>query len=94
MDVLIFPLARRLRVALFFLSRLRHHAFRSISLCLLGVCALACPACKSDYPAAARQNRVGEERGGAARDVKTARVVEMAMGRSVTVSGTLAAYDQ
>lgn len=52
-----------------------------------------CLACKSDYPAAARQTRAGEEKS-APRDVKTARVVEMPMGRSVTVSGTLAAYDQ
>jgi RND family efflux transporter MFP subunit len=91
-DILIFTLSRRLRVPLF-LSHLRPLAFRSISFCLLAVFGLTCPACKSDYPAAARQNRVGEEKG-AARDVKTARVVEMAMGRSVTVSGTLAAYDQ
>jgi RND family efflux transporter MFP subunit len=52
-----------------------------------------CLSCKSDYPAAARQSRTGEEKS-APRDVKTARVVEMPMGRSVTVSGTLAAYDQ
>ena len=54
---------------------------------------MTCPACKSDYPAAARQNPLVEEKG-APREVKTARVVEMPMGRSVTVSGTLAAYDQ
>ena len=71
-------------------------AFRfAVSSWLLVFLALTCAACKSGYPAAERQNRAGEERGGAApRQVKTARVVEMAMGRSVTVSGTLAAYDQ
>ena len=55
----------------------------AVSFCLLAVLALTCVACKSGYPAAERQNRAGEERGGAApRQVKTARVVEMAMGRT------------
>ncbi|MCA1849554.1 MAG: biotin/lipoyl-binding protein, partial [Acidobacteria bacterium] len=54
--------------------------------------ALACLACKSDYPASARQNPAGGEN--EAKQVRTTRVAEMPMGRSVTVSGTLAAYDQ
>jgi RND family efflux transporter MFP subunit len=74
-------------------TRLRRLAFHSTGGCLLAVVALTCAACKSDYPASARQNRVGEEKG-APRQVKTALVVEMPMGRSVTASGTLAAYDQ
>lgn len=49
-------------------------------------------ACKSDYPASARQNRPGEAR--ASRQVKTARVEETPFGESVTVNGTLAAFDQ
>ena len=62
-------------------------AFKSVAYCLLA--ALACvPACKSDYPAAERQSRAGDPQG-TPRQVKTARVVEMPMGRSVTVSGTL-----
>lgn len=60
------------------------------SISLLLIC-LAGVACKSGYPAAQRQaadNKTG------ARQVKTARVVEMPVGETVTVNGTLAAYDQ
>lgn len=49
-------------------------------------------ACKSNYPATARQARPGE--GKATRQVKTTGVVEMPFGESVTANGTLAAYDQ
>lgn len=48
-------------------------------------------ACKSDYPAAARQGRPGADK---AREVKTARVEETPFGEAVTVNGTLAAYDE
>ncbi len=74
----------------------RRHTLRSAACCFLIVYVAACAACKSDYPAAARQGRAGEERGavGAPRQVKTARVAEMPMGRTVTVSGKLAAYDE
>ena len=88
------PVSHRL-IELLSVSRVRRRrALSSATGCLLAVLALACAAaCKSDYPAAERQNRVGEEKG-APRPVKMARVVEMPMGRSVTVTGTLAAYDQ
>lgn len=59
-------------------------------LCLVGL--LFSVACKSDYPAASRQNRPGD--GKAARQVKTARVEETPFGEAVTANGTLAAYDQ
>ena len=49
-------------------------------------------ACKSDYPAAARQARPGDSK--SARQVKTARVEETPFGEAVTVNGTLAAFDQ
>lgn len=49
-------------------------------------------ACKSDYPAAQRQNSPADGKG--ARQVKTARVEETPFGESVTANGTLAAYDQ
>jgi membrane fusion protein, multidrug efflux system len=49
-------------------------------------------ACKSDYPASARQSRPGESR--SARQVKTTRVTETPFGESVTANGTLAAFDQ
>ena len=47
-------------------------------------------ACKSDYPATARQNRTGDK----PREVRTARVEETPFGEAVTVNGTLAAYDE
>ena len=53
-------------------------------------------ACKSDYPASARQNPAGGAAAGKgeAKQVRTATVAEMPMGRSLNVTGTLAAYDQ
>src|SRR5947209_1220886 len=47
-------------------------------------------ACKSDYPASSQQ----KQSGGEARTVKVARVAEVPVGASVTVTGTLAAQDQ
>jgi RND family efflux transporter MFP subunit len=49
-------------------------------------------ACKSDYPASARQERPGDTK--AARQVKTVAVAETPFGETVTASGTLAAFDQ
>ncbi len=62
--------------------------------CLLIVSALFVTACKSDYPASgqARTGEGGKQR--EARQVQTARVEEMPMGKSVVANGTLAAYDQ
>jgi RND family efflux transporter MFP subunit len=48
-------------------------------------------ACKSGYPASSRQGDDGKT---PVRQVKTAQVVEMPVGETVTVNGTLAAYDQ
>lgn len=53
---------------------------------------LASTACKSDYPASARQDRPGESKD--ARQVKTAKVAETPFGETVTANGTLAAFDQ
>jgi len=53
---------------------------------------LASTACKSDYPASARQDRPGEAKD--ARQVKTAKVAETPFGETVTANGTLAAFDQ
>jgi RND family efflux transporter MFP subunit len=66
-------------------------SFSRAGLFLLFVICLAVVACKSGYPAAQRQ---GADSKGVARQVKTARVVEMPVGQTVTVNGTLAAYDQ
>ncbi len=60
--------------------------FAGLLICLL------IPACKSDYPASARQDRPGDAK--ASRQVKTARVEQTPFGEAVTVNGTLAAYDQ
>lgn len=48
-------------------------------------------ACKSDYPASGKAASPDSKT--AARQVKTAKVVEMPIGQTVTVNGTLAAYD-
>jgi len=50
-------------------------------------------ACKSDYPASARQARSGGE-SKEARQVKTVAVAETPFGETVTANGTLAAFDQ
>ena len=59
---------------------------------LLLLALMASAACKSDYPASARQGRAGADK--TARQVKTARVEETPFGEAVTVNGTLAAYDE
>ena len=51
---------------------------------------LFCASCKSGYQASAKQ----QERSGEPREVKTARVSQVSMERTVAVTGTLAAMDQ
>ena len=48
-------------------------------------------ACKSDYPSSGKA--ASPDSKSAARQVKTAKVIEMPVGEAVTVNGTLAAYD-
>ena len=60
--------------------------------CLVFVIAAFSLACKSDYPASARQARQGEAK--EARQVKTVAVAETPFGETVTANGTLAAFDQ
>ncbi|HXM48694.1 MAG TPA: efflux RND transporter periplasmic adaptor subunit [Pyrinomonadaceae bacterium] len=48
-------------------------------------------ACKSDYPASGKA--ASPESKGQPRQVKTVKVAEMPIGQTVTVNGTLAAYD-
>jgi multidrug efflux pump subunit AcrA (membrane-fusion protein) len=59
---------------------------------LLVLSALFGVACKSDYPASGRQATPGNKT--AAREVKTVPVSQTPVGETVTVNGTLAAYDQ
>ncbi len=85
------PFSLRAKFSIFE-SRSRALPRSIIATVLLSLLALASLACKSDYPASARQNPAGAQT--EPRQVKTARVAEMAMERSVNVTGTLAAYDQ
>jgi RND family efflux transporter MFP subunit len=59
--------------------------------CGLVVAVALSSACKSGYPVSARNNTAGAS---GPREVKVVRVAEMPMERAVTVTGTLAAYDQ
>ena len=63
-----------------------------LSLGSLLLIALTCAGCKSGYPVSARNNPGAEAR--EPRQVKIARVSEISMEQAVTVTGTLAAYDQ
>jgi len=73
------------------MSSLNKNVLLALSLAVL----IAGAACKSDYPASGQQRPAGEGQGGGdARQVRVARVSEMPVGASVTVTGTLAAQDQ
>src|SRR5688500_7081550 len=72
-------------------SRDTRNAGIVIAIAFLGLTFLGV-ACKSDYPASGRQGSGGAK--SAARQVKTAPVAQTPVGETVTVNGTLAAYDQ
>jgi RND family efflux transporter MFP subunit len=64
-------------------------------LILLGIAALlivSLTACKSDYPASGKAATTDSK--SPPRQVKTAKVTEMPIGETVTVNGTLAAFDR
>lgn len=63
-----------------------------LSVGLLSIVVLTSAACKSGYPVSARNNPGADAK--EPRQVKIARVSEIAMEQVVTVTGTLAAYDQ
>ena len=65
------------------------YTLRILALALLVVASLAC---KSDYPTAGRAQ--GTDGKAQPRQVKMVAVVETPIGETVTVNGTLAAYDQ
>src|ERR1044071_3405871 len=64
-----------------------------LGLILFAVLALGCFAgCKSDYPSSGKA--ASPDSKSAPRQVKTAKVTEMPIGETVTVNGSLAAYDR
>src|SRR3989440_6155364 len=70
---------------------IRFFTWRAVGLAFVSVLAVGSLACKSDYPTsgkAANPNTKAE-----ARQVRTVKVAEMPIGQTVTVNGTLAAYD-
>src|SRR5256884_5982495 len=64
---------------------------RAKVLCLLLLLTAILSACKSDYPSSGKA--ASPDSKSAPRPVKTAKVIEMPIGETVTVNGTLAAYD-
>lgn len=65
---------------------------RLVSWCVAALLFAGAQACKSDYPASGKA--ATSDGKSPPRQVKTAKVTEMPVGESVTVNGTLAAYDQ
>src|SRR5436309_12405012 len=65
---------------------------RAKVLCLLLLLTATLSACKSDYPSSGKA--ASPDSKSAPRPVKTAKVIEMPVGETVTVNGTLAAYDR
>jgi membrane fusion protein, multidrug efflux system len=75
-----------------FLSRFRSVSFQNLGFVCLGLAIAVSSACKSDYPSSGRA-APGDGKG-QPRQVKTVAVAETPIGQTVTVNGTLAAYDQ
>src|SRR5260221_8197445 len=69
----------------------RKRITRLVLFCVLALLAALLSACKSDYPAAGKA--ASPDNTSPPRQVKTAKVIEMPIGQTVTVNGTLAAYD-
>ena len=66
--------------------------FISLVALLVALMAFGSLACKSDYPASGKSPNADNK--SQPRQVKTAKVKEMPIGETVTVNGTLAAYDR
>jgi RND family efflux transporter MFP subunit len=73
-----------------FLSQLSRN-LSLFALCLTAVLLASLVGCKSDYPASGRAANADRNQ---VRQVKTVQVAETPIGDTVTVNGTLAAYDQ
>lgn len=63
-----------------------------VALVFVALMVLGSLACKSDYPASGKS--ANAENKSQPRQVKTAKVTDMPIGETVTVNGTLAAYDR
>jgi RND family efflux transporter MFP subunit len=73
--------------------RLSHHQLiRVILFAVLTLCLAALSGCKSDYPSSGKA--ASPDSKSPARQVTTAKVTELPVGETVTVNGTLAAYDR
>jgi RND family efflux transporter MFP subunit len=65
---------------------------RLVLFCVAALLLAAAAGCKSDYPASGKA--ASPDTKSPLRQVKTAKVIEMPVGQTVTVNGTLAAYDR
>jgi RND family efflux transporter MFP subunit len=83
---------RTVRQIAFFVWSLRYR-LPSAAWCLLAALVLTSTSCQSDYPVSATQNRASEK-AVVPKQVKTVSVGAMPLERTVTVLGSLAAYDQ
>ena len=69
----------------------KQKGLRLLAFSLTAVLLAGASACKSDYPSSGKA--ASPDTKGQPRQVKTVKVVEMPIGQTVTVNGTLAAYD-
>lgn len=70
-------------------------SYSRIPWALLLLIAVVSAGCKSDYPASAQQpNRPAGQNPSGAKQVRVSRVAEIPVGRTISATGTLAAFDQ
>ena len=77
---------------MFRFSNSYRHSAAAAGLLVLVLLAVGTLSCKSDYPTSGKA--AGADSKAQPRQVKTVTVVEMPVGQTVTVNGTLAAYDK
>ena len=70
----------------------KQQELKLLAFCLAAVFLAGASACKSDYPSSGKA--ASPDSKSPPRQVKTVKVAEMPIGQTVTVNGTLAAYDQ
>src|SRR5260370_19929058 len=74
------------------ISSNRQQQLRFLVFCLAAVFVVAASACKSDYPSSGKAASADSK--AQPRKVKTVKVTETPVGQTVSVNGTLAAFDQ